>query len=84
MGKGTTSGPCRVVPNDPTLHVWRPAASVGWFTCASCGAVGVCQGCLTKRGGTAPTGLIPVWCATHHAVICSRVLPLNGAASVAV
>jgi hypothetical protein len=79
------SAPCRDTSGNPTLRIWRAsaAAGVGWFSC-SCGAVGVCEGCLAKTGGQRPVQAIAVWCTTHHETICGKRMPLRGAASLAV
>lgn len=87
MGRATRSTqhyPCRTTPGNPTLHYWQPGAVSGWFTCAGCGVVGVCQGCLAKRGGQAPAHAIAVWCVNHHATVCGKLMPIQGAASLAV
>src|SRR5258708_33409802 len=79
MSRGKRSCPCQLALGTPTLHVWQPAAVAGWFTCGGCGVVGVCMGCLTARGITRPTLAVPLWCATHHATVCGKRLPLSGA-----
>lgn len=77
--------PCQTTPRNPALHVWQPAGigAEGWFTCSHCHAVGVCSGCLTRRGTHAPATAIMLWCMTHHAALCGPRGPLMGAASVA-
>jgi hypothetical protein len=79
--------PCRGNPGNPTLHYWTSAeaAASGWFTC-TCGAVGVCEGCLAKSGSERqrPPAEVAVWCQRHHETVCGKRLPLCGAASLAV
>lgn len=78
--------PCRMVPGNPTLHVWRAAGGCGegWFACDGCGAAGACVGCLARREMKPPADAIPVWCERHHAILCGKRLPLSGTASLAI